>query len=201
MDIVTDLILSLATSPWVYLITLLLVVLDSLAPVFPSELVIVGLASLAASSAAPDPLVLLAVAATGAMVGDMLTYLLGRTIGIRRLQATRFRPLARLLRWAGRRMGRHTGMVILTARFIPFARLAVNLTAGSTGFALARFLPVCLLAGSAWAAYNVAMGTLAGHWFSHQPLLGMLLAVALAVVLGLALDRAASLMRRRPPLH
>ena len=196
MDLLNDVILPLAASPWIYLVTLALVVLDGVFPVFPSEVVIVGLASLAASSAVPDPLLLILVAALGAMIGDTLTYLLGRLAGIRRLQATRLRPLARMLRWASRRMNRRAGMVILTARFIPFARLAVNLTAGSTGFPLTRFAPFCALAGLAWALYNVAMGTLAGHWFSGQPLWGMGLAIAFAILIGLVLDAASARLRR-----
>ena len=201
MDIFNDLVLPLATSPWVYLIALGLVVLDGVFPVFPSEVVVVGLAALAASSAVPDILLLLLTASLGAIIGDTLTYTLGRVIGIRRLQQTRFRPLVRLLRWASRRMGPRAGMVVLTARFIPFARRAVNLTAGSTGFAYRRFAPFCLVAGAAWAAYNVAMGYIAGQWFASQPLLGMALAIGLAVLIGLALDfMAARLRNRRRPM-
>ena len=131
----------------------------------------------------------------GAIAGDMLTYALGRLVGVRRLQATPFRPLARMLRWAGRRMGRRTGIVVLTARFIPFARLAVNLTAGSTGIALSRFAPFSLAAGLAWAVYNVAMGALAGRWFASQPLLGMALAIVLAVAFGFILDAVTARLR------
>jgi len=188
MDIFNDLVLPLATSPWVYLIALLLVVLDGICPVFPSELIVAGLAALAASSAVPDIVLLLLTASLGAMLGDSLTYALGRLIGVRRLQSTRLRPLARLLRWASRRMGPRAGMVVLTARFIPFARLAVNLTAGSTNFPYARFAPFCLVAGVIWAADNVTLGYFAGHWFRNQPLLGMALAIGLAMAIGLALD-------------
>ena len=199
MDALTHLALSLATSPWVYAIALALVVLDGIFPVFPSEIVIVGLASLAASATAPDPVLLLLVAATGAIIGDGLTYAIGRRIGIRRLQASRFRPLARMLRWASRRMMGRAGRVILIARFIPFARLAVNLTAGSTGFGLARFVPLSLVAGSAWASYNVGMGCLAGRWVSDNPLLGMGLAIGVAVTVGFALDVIATRLRRQTP--
>jgi len=197
MDILTDFILPLANSPWVYLLAFALVVLDGVFPVFPSEVVVVGLAALAASSAVPDIILLLLIASLGAIVGDTLTYMLGRAIGIRRLQQTRFRPLARLMRWASRRMGPRAGMVVLTARFIPFARLAVNLTAGSTGFGYGRFAPFCLAAGAVWAAYNVTMGYLAGQWFAHQPLLGMALAIGIAVLVGFVLDFAAARMRNR----
>lgn len=197
MDILHELVLPLASSPWVYAIALALVVLDGVFPVFPSEVVVVGLAALAASSAVPDVVLLLVVASAGAILGDTLTYGLGRQIGIRRLQQTRLRPLARLLRWASRRLGSRAGLVVLTARFIPFARLAVNLTAGSTGFAYIRFAPFCLAAGIVWAAYNVTMGYLAGQWFARQPLLGMALAIGLAVAIGFALDILATWLRRR----
>lgn len=201
MDFLNDFLLPLANSPWIYAIALALVVLDAVFPVFPSEVLVVGLASLAAASAVPDLMLLMLVASAGAFVGDILTYTIGRQIGIRRLQSTRFRPLARMLRWASRRLGPRAGMVVLTARFIPFARLAVNLAAGSTGYAFARFAPFCLAAGLAWAIYNVTMGYLAGHWFKSQPLLGMAIAIALAVLLGFALDLGAARWRNRrhPP--
>ncbi|WP_338720251.1 VTT domain-containing protein [Devosia sp. XK-2] len=199
MDILNDLVLPLAASPWVYAIALGLVILDSFFPLFPSEVVIVGLASLAASHAEPDIVLLLLIAALGALVGDTLTYFLGRFIGVRRLQSTRLRPLVRLLRWASRRLGRRAGMVILTARFIPWARLAVNLTAGSTGYAFWRFAPFCLAASTLWAAYNVTMGYLAGHWFSAQPIIGMLAAIILAVALGFLLDAINTRIRRNGP--
>lgn len=201
MDLITGFILALATSPWVYLLALALVMLDGVFPVFPSEIVIVGLAALSASQGTPDATLLFLTATLGAIIGDTLTYGLGRLVGVRRLQSTPFRPLARSLRWAGRRMNHRMGMVILTARFIPFARLAVNLTAGSTNIPFARFAPFCVLAGCAWAAYNVAMCSLAGRWFNDQPLLGMALAIVLAVAFGFLLDFAASRLRRtRRPL-
>lgn len=196
MDLLSDFIFSLAASPWVYLLALGLVVIDGLFPVFPSEIVIVGLAALAAFNAVPDAWLLLIVAALGAVLGDMLTYTLGRLIGVRRLQSTPFRPLARSMRWASRRMGPRMGMVILTARFIPFARLAVNLTAGSTGLPFRRFAPFCVLAGLAWASYNVGMGTLAGRWFADQPLLAMALAIVLVASVGFLLDLLAKRLRR-----
>lgn len=196
MDVLNDLILPFATSPWLYVIALGLVVLDGVFPVFPSEIVVVGLAALSASHATPSLLGLLLIAASGAMLGDMLTYGMGRLLGVRRLQATRLRPLARMLRWASRRMSGRAGTVILIARFIPFARLAVNLTAGSTHYGFWRFAPFCLVAGMVWAGYNVAMGALAGRWFADNPLLGMALAIGLAIVIGFALDFAASRLRR-----
>ena len=74
MDILNDFVLPLATSPWVYLVALLLVVLDGVFPVFPSEVVIVGLAALAASSAVPDIILLRGNVTKGELAVEQKTF-------------------------------------------------------------------------------------------------------------------------------
>ena len=68
------------------------------------------------------------------------------------------------------------------------ARLAVNITAGMEEFPYSRFLPLCVMASAAWATYNVAIGISAGRWFEDNPLLGMGIAIAVAIFLGWVLD-------------
>ena len=87
-------------------------------------------------------------------------------------------------------------MLVLVARFIPWARLAVNLTAGTVSYPYRRFAPLYVFASTLWATYNVAMGYLAGRWFSSNPLLGMILAIVFAIIIGVALDKLIGLARR-----
>jgi membrane protein DedA with SNARE-associated domain len=195
MDFLHDIILPLAGSPWLYVIALVLVILDGFFPLFPSEAVIVALAALAASSETPHLLPLLLTATIGAIVADNATYLIGRALGRQRLE--NLRPVTRLLGWADASLQTRPAMLVLVARFIPWARLAVNLTAGTVSYPYRRFVPLCVLASTLWAAYNVAMGYLAGRWFAANPLLGMALAILLAILMGIALDRVISLARRR----
>lgn len=196
MDFLHDIILPLAASPWIYLIALALVILDGFFPLFPSEAVIVALAALAASSATPHLLPLLLIATLGAIIADNATYLIGSLLGRQRVENLRLAPLTRLLGWADKSLQTRPAMLVLVARFIPWARLAVNLTAGTVSHPYRRFAPLCILASTLWATYNVAMGYLAGRWFAGNPLLGMILAVVFAIVIGLALDKLIGLARR-----
>lgn len=196
MDFLPDVILSLAASPWIYLAALALVILDGFFPLFPSEAVIVGLAALCASTGSPNLIPLLLVATLGSATADTATYLLGRMVGRRRLDNLRLRPLSRLLDWAETGLATRPAMLILVARFIPWGRLAVNLMAGALAYPYLRHAPYCLLASTLWAIYNVAMGYLAGRWFMGNPLLGMVIAIILAIGFGLVLDRAIALLRR-----
>jgi membrane-associated protein len=201
MDFLHDIILPLAGSPWIYLVALALVILDGFFPLFPSEAVIVGLSALAASSGAPHLLPLLVTATIGAFIADSATYCVGRRLGRQRVETLRLAPLTRLLNWADQGLQSRPAILILVARFIPWARLAVNLTAGMTHHSYARIAPFCFVASTLWAAYNVAMGHLAGRWFTDNPLLGMALAIVLAVLMGLVLDRLISLARRTSRLE
>lgn len=69
--------------------------------------------------------------------------------------------------------------------------MAVNLTAGATGFPPRRFLGLAALAAATWAAWSVGVGALAGHWLEGNPLLGSVSGVAVALLLGLVIDRSA----------
>ena len=80
---------------------------------------------------------------------------------------------------------------MLTARYVPMGRVAVNLTAGATGFPARRFAALAALAAATWATWSVAVGALAGRWLDGNPLLGSALGIALALGLGLGVDRLA----------
>lgn len=82
---------------------------------------------------------------------------------------------------------------MFTARYVPFARIAVNLAAGATKVPLARYLPLSAAAGLAWAAFNTAMGAVVGAAFADRPLLALAVSIPVAVVAGLVVD---ALVRR-----
>jgi len=47
------------------------------------------------------------------------------------------------------------------------------------------------VAATTWAAWSVGVGALAGHWLEGNPLLGSVLGVVAALLLGLGIDRVA----------
>lgn len=199
MDIVGDYVLPFAASPWIYAVAFLLIAVDGFFPPFPSESVVVGLAALAAASGVPDPGLLLVAAAAGAVAGDNVAYLGGRMIGRGRLLGLGFAPLVRLLGWAEAGLAARPGTLFLAARYMPLGRFAVNVTAGAVAYPFGRFLPWCVAAGASWAGYTVLVGLAAGRWFEQQPLVGMIVAIILALGLGWLLDLAIGRLRSRSP--
>jgi len=84
---------------------------------------------------------------------------------------------------------RRTAVLVFTARYVPFARIAVNLAAGAGRVLLRRYLPLSLAAGIAWALYNVGVGAIVGSAFRDTPLVAVAVSIPVAIGLGLLVDR------------
>jgi membrane-associated protein len=188
VDVLTAWLLDLAGSPWLYPALFALVVADAFLVVVPSETVVVALGALAGATGEPSVLLLAPVAAAGALLGDTLCYLIGRRIGVDRWAWQRRGRVAAALARARSTVLTRPAVLIFTARYIPYARIAVNLSAGAAGLPLRRFLPLAAMAGTSWAIYNLAVGALFGSVLPGSPLLAIVLAVAVAIVLGIAID-------------
>ena len=191
LDTLTTIVEAGAAAPWVLLVVLLVAVFDALVPPLPSEGLVVALAAISVATQGPDLFLLALVAGVGAFVGDTLTYLVGRRHGTERLQRVSRPGMRRLFDRASGTLHRRGAVVVLSARYVPMGRVAVNLTAGATGFPPRRFVGLAALAAASWAAWSVAVGAAAGRWFEGNPLLGSLAGVGLALVLGLVVDRVA----------
>lgn len=197
LEVIQDQVLNLIGSPWLYVVVFALVLADAILVIVPSETVVVALGALALSSGQPDLWILIPVAAIGAVIGDNLCYLLGVKIGTERYAWMRHPRFQAATGWARRALDTRAAALILTARYIPFGRIAANLTAGATGFSYRRFLPLTVLAGATWAMYNVFIGALFGAWLGSNPVLAVIVSVAVAVSLGLAIDLALARVARR----
>ena len=197
MDGIAPWIQVAAQGPWLYIVVILLVIADAFVVVLPSETVVVALGSLAFSTGAPNILLLLAVAAVGAVIGDNLCYLIGRRIGTDRFRWMRRRRIHAAFDYARRALTRRPASLILTARYVPFARIAVNLTAGATGFSYRSYLPLTLVAGASWAVYNCGIGALFGAWLAAYPVVAVIVSVLVAIALGVAIDAVAGWFSRR----
>jgi len=191
LDALTTVLEAGATAPWVLAVVLLITVGDALLPPIPSEGVVVALAAVAVAGDGPHLALLALVAAAGAFLGDTLTFVVGRRYGPHRLARVTRPTAVRVLERASGALERRGALVVLTARYVPLGRVAVNLTAGATGFAPRRFARLAALAAVTWAVWSVAVGALAGHWLEGNPLLGSAAGIALALGLGLAVDRVA----------
>ncbi|WP_166871047.1 DedA family protein [Salinibacterium sp. ZJ450] len=200
MDELAAFVVSLAESPWMYGLVLVLTVADAFLVVLPSETLVVALAALSAAAGSPEIVLLVLTAAIGAMLGDVLCYLIGRRIGVTRFRWMRGPRIAAGIHWAQNALDRRAAVLILTARYVPFARIAVNLTAGAMRFPLKRYLPLTVIAGTGWALYNTSVGALFGSWLPDNPVLAVVLSVVTAITLGVTIDYvAARIADRRKP--
>jgi membrane-associated protein len=191
LETLTTFIEAQATTPWVLLLVLLVAAADALVPPVPSESVVVALAAVSVAGDGPNLVLLGLVAAVGAFLGDTATYLVGRRHGPARLSRTTRPALRRALGRASDALESRGALVILVARYVPVGRVAVNLTAGATGYPRRRFLGFAALATITWSAWSVGVGALAGRWVADNPLLGAAAGITVALLLGLAADHVA----------
>lgn len=197
LEQINDYAIDLGGSPWVYVAVLAFAAIDAFFPPLPSESVVVALAAIGASTGDPDLVLLGLAAGAGAFLGDNFTYRVGRAIGVERFALEKRPRLASAVERAERELDRRAAILILTARYIPVGRTAVNLTAGATGFPYRRFLPLSLLGASSWAAYSVLIGVVAGTWVKENPLLGAAVAVVIAAAVGFLIDQVLQRKHRR----
>ncbi|WP_372595663.1 DedA family protein [Actinotalea sp.] len=187
-------LLSFAASPLVYFGMFVFAVIDGFFPPMPSEAAIVGLAALTVAGDSPDLTLLLISAVAGVFVGDLVAYEFGRRIDVHRLPMLRTGRGARTVRWAEDALENRGTSFILAARFIPVARVAVNVSAGALGYPRRRYLVLAAIGSVIWAAYSAAIGIGAGAWFEGHPVAAVLAAVVGGLAVGVGLDQ---LMSRR----
>jgi membrane-associated protein len=186
-------------SAWTYVLVFALATLDVLAPILPSESLVVAAAALAASGRLNVGLVAVA-AAAGALLGDNIAFLCGRLLDTRMrwwLQAT---PRRReRLGWAEHQLDRRGGTIIIGSRFIPGGRTATMIAAGLLEMAWRRFVAFDLAAAVVWALYGTALGYFGGTAFEDEPIVGIGVALALALVAGAAIEAGRRLIGRIRP--
>lgn len=197
MEFINDAIVHAAAQWWIYPTLLIFCFIDGFVPILPSETLIVALGALSLSSGQPDMWLVILAAALGAIAGDNMAYLLGRHVGVDRFRWMRKPKIAKALSWARYELDRRGAVLIFTARYVPVGRVAVNWIAGTTGFPRRRFVVLDIFASLTWVVYSAGVGILAGHWVHEHPLLGVAIAIAFAVVLGVVMDRLLTWFHRR----
>jgi membrane protein DedA with SNARE-associated domain len=195
--VIDDLLAAVATSPWALPLLFALVFGDAFLVVIPGEAAVTALAALSVVHGQPPIAAVVAVAAIAAFSGDAACYTIGRTIGVDRWRWSRAPRVVSMRDWAKRRLARSTAAIVFTARFIPFARIAVNVTAGAERLPAPRYLGLCALAACAWAVYQSFIGAAMARLLPAYPVAAVLISIAVALLVGWALD--AVLTRRFAP--
>lgn len=176
-------------SAWSYVFVFLFAVLDAFFPVVPSESLVIVAGTLAGAGDLNVLLVILA-AASGAVVGDNISYGIGKWVGKRTVRRLfRHERAHRGFDWAETQLEQRGSYIILIARFIPFGRTAVTFTAGYTdGLPWHRFIRYDIVAGLVWGTYATMLGYLGGKQFEEQPWKGVLLGLAIAFAVAFGVE-------------
>ena len=200
-------------SEYGYAVVGLGVMLEATGLPLPGESLMIAAALYAAATHRLDILVIVPVAAVGAIVGDQIGYFIGRSIG--------FRVLARF----GRRIGlseerlelgrylfrRYGGRVVFLGRFVAVLRTFVALLAGANQMAWHSFLVWNALGGIGWTSLYGFGAYLLGDAFKRVsgPVgIAMAVVVVAALVAGVVfvkrnerrlLDEARREMRKPAP--
>ncbi|WP_426593006.1 DedA family protein [Cellulomonas sp. McL0617] len=180
---------ALAGSPWIFLVVYLFATIDGFFPPIPSESVVIALAALAISQGTPNLWLLMLAAALGAFTGDQIAYQIGTRVKVHELRMFRPARARAAILWAQEALARRGATFIISARFVPVGRVAVNMTAGAVGYPRRRFVGLAAIASTSWAMYAALIGIGAGAWFGDHTMLGVLVGVVGGVTLGFLIDR------------
>lgn len=186
----------LLAGPWALAVMSLLVLGDSFFVVVPGEIAVTALAAVSQSSGVPPLWAVIVCAGVAAAAGDTACYLIGRTVGTERWRWMRAPRVRKALAWAGRRLDGGTATVLFTARFVPFARLAINLVAGASRIPPGRYLCLVGVAAFGWAAYQASVGAIVAALVPGGPVVAVVVSVVVALGLGAVIDLVSRRARR-----
>ncbi|MFC5501093.1 DedA family protein [Lysinimonas soli] len=188
---------TLAASPWAYVVMAGILIIDGFFPFVPGETGVVTLAALGAAGHGPNVWIVLGVAIVATMIGDAIAFAIGRTIGIRRWRWMRGPRVSRAFEWAAAGLLRRPTVFLMVAKFVPFARVAVTMTAAAGRLPIRRYLPISFAASTFYTGYHVIVAVIAGKAFASMPLLGAAIAIVAVILFGALFEVVALRTRRR----
>ena len=187
-------------SGWTYGIIFGVAALDAFFPVVPSEATVITAAVLASQGEGLRLELIIPAAAAGAIVGDNVSYWVGRLAGERIAEKVFHGKRRRHLDRAHRLLEERGGYLIVIGRFIPGGRTAATFAAGSLQWEWLRFIKFDILAGVIWATYASLLGFIGGKSFEKSTWKALLVAFAGAALVtgGIELVRIYRKRRRAP---
>jgi membrane protein DedA with SNARE-associated domain len=185
---ILDFVETVMSSPWIYPLIIGLAALDAFFPVVPSESVVIT-AGVFAASGEPNLLLVMLMAAAGALAGDHISYQIGRSGGGRLLgKLTGGKRIGESGGRVSRLLERRGGQILVVARYIPGGRTATTLTMGAVGYPRRSFFGYDLLAATSWALYSALIGYIGGASFEDDPLRGLLFGLGFALAVSAAVE-------------
>jgi membrane protein DedA with SNARE-associated domain len=182
-------------SPWTYAFLFAIAALDVVFPIVPSETSVI-LAGVLASTGDLILVLVIAVAAAGAILGDNTSYGIGRTLGDRIVERFFRGERRKRVDWAEKQVTERGGYLIVVGRFIPGGRTVITLACGLLEMRWRRFIAFDVAAGVIWASYAALLGYFGGRTFEESPLKGFLVAFAIALAVTGAIEAYRYLKKR-----
>lgn len=188
--------LELVDSPWILVVLFVFTTIDGFFPVVPSESLVIGASVLIVSDGGMSLWLIWLAGAAGAFLGDFIAYHIGRLLPIRRIKIFRGERGQRALARAEAALLRRAPFYIMSARFIPLGRVAVNMTAGTVGFPLPRFGVIITFSAFLWSGYSILLGIVAGNILEERPLIAVAVGLVFGVAMGWVIDKILTLLHR-----
>jgi membrane-associated protein len=167
-------------SPWTYAFLFAIAALDVIIPLVPSETSVI-LAGVLASTDDLNLVLVILFAAGGAILGDNISYWIGRKVGHRIVDRWFKGERRKQVDWAHKQVQERGGYLIVIGRFIPGGRTAVTLSCGMLEMPWRRFIAFDVAAGLVWGTYAAMLGYVGGSTFEEEPLKGFILAFVVAL--------------------
>jgi membrane protein DedA with SNARE-associated domain len=183
-------------SPWTYAFLFAIAALDVVFPIVPSETSVI-LAGVLAATGDLILILVIVVAAAGAILGDNTAYWIGRLLGDRIVARFFAGERRKRVDWAEKQVNERGGYLIVVGRFIPGGRTVITLACGLLEMRWRRFIAFDVAAGLVWGTYAAMLGYAGGHTFEENPLYGFLLAFAVALLVTGIVELYRWLRRRR----
>jgi len=197
MEVARHLLGIAMASHWLLLILFAAAAIDAVFPVVPSEGMVIT-AGMAAAAGHQNLLLVITVAMVGSVIGESVCYFLGRGSG------------PALHRWMKRQERRQQlyekvsaalhsrgGLILMTVRYIPGARMVATLTAGATRYSFKKFIVFTFAGVTVAYTYVALLGYLGGDAFAHDQLKGLVFSLSLAAVIGLVVETSRRIAVRR----
>jgi membrane protein DedA with SNARE-associated domain len=195
---VDELIAGLAADPWALVVLAGVVFADAFLVVVPGEVAVTALGTVSMAQGLPPLWAVILVGGAAAFAGDVCCYLIGRLLHPRSWRAMQRPTLLRAMDWAASRLRTHAATAVFTARFIPFGRLAVNLSAGAASVPAVRYLPIAATAAVAWAAFQALVGAAIASVLPGGTVTAVIASIAVALAVGWTIDLVVGRLRPAP---
>ena len=165
-------------------------------PLAPTEAVLIGYGVLAASGELSLTAVI-AVAALGCAVSDLVNFAVGRALGMRALARIGQRPGPRaVVAWTASKLATRGESILVAVRFVPGGGLAGAVLAGALRWPLRRFVPVAVVGATLWSAYTATLGYFGGQLFT-DPVVATVISFGVATLISVPIGMAVKAAQRR----